>query len=561
MSKETPKYLKKVEQNWRETDVQKRTKRSETSALLEPFVALILQHFNGLGLCHAITESQSFWRLASGCPGAIASKKERRAVAPANWNVWVMMPHQSSVHQQQVAEFCSSVVKLIERDPILQRRRMYVVDRDNEDRPFPSRQIGIALDWPEDVYIDLRFMSMGPLFKCPAFEKAYLDGSFLNLAGCLTLIETIDGKRLEKGYNIDALWHATFDRYLHAVGIRNVSSLYQVLVESFQKVFAGTDFLDRNKKVVGKLLISSLRFVRGGEAAMDECQTKLVESLRPVINATIASIDSHLGGGTFVVGGNAMRRYVRSIVISKDIDSKVYIPNGKNMGESVEIVKEVASKATALLIGIKDSILPENERRLVGGVPFSACYRDPNADDLQFRLRYSPEQENGRPRLISIDYKMIIRIGNYDFKHVIAVLDVVIQRLPSHAETSEGRVASLAWIIDDLRSTWEATPHASQRLWAGKREKDMSRFRELDKVLGGSAEFGMSARVDQLGVTSRPFLEYLDNDARPSVIRDYSSLFAWCEKGRGQEVKKQKVTFSKRELDRWRSRCGAACII
>jgi hypothetical protein len=178
---------------------------------------------------------------------------------------------------------------------------MYVVDREDEGEPFPSRHIGIALDRPDDVYIDLRFMSLGPAFKCPAFRKAYLDGSFLNLAGCLTLVETIDGKRLEKGYNLDALWHATFDRYLHAAGLRNIPSLYQGLVKSFTSVFEGTNLLDRNKKVIGKLLISSLRFVRGGEAVLDGCQAKLIKSLRPAINATIASIDSHLGGRTFAV--------------------------------------------------------------------------------------------------------------------------------------------------------------------------------------------------------------------------------------------------------------------
>jgi hypothetical protein len=258
-----------------------------------------------------------------------------------------------------------------------------------------------------------------------------------------------------------------------------------------------------------------------------------------------------------VVGGDAMRRYVRSIVISKDIDSKVYVPYGKNVGKAVEIVKEVASKATALLIGIKGAILPKNERRQIGGVPFSACYRDPDADDLQFRLRYSPEQKNGRPRLISIDYKMILRIGNYDFKHVIAVLDVVIQRKPGHAATPEKRVASLSWIVDDLRSTWDATPRASQRLWAGKREKDVSRLKELDEVLEGSAEPKISTRVERLGVVSRPFLAHLEDDERPSVIGDYSSHFAWCEKGRGREGKKQKVTFSKMELERWRGSCGA----
>jgi hypothetical protein len=232
MSKETPKYLKRSEKNWREADVRKRTKRAETAALLEPFVDLILQHLDGQGLCHAITGSQAFWHVVRGCPAALALEEEARAIAPANWNVWILMPGRTDDQRRRAATFCRSVVALIEKDPTLQRRRMYVVDREDDDEPFPSRQIGIALDRPDDVYIDLRFMSLGPAFKCPAFRKAYLDGSFLNLAGCLTLVETIDGKRLEKGYNLDALWHAAFDRYLHAAGIRNIPFLYQGLVKA-----------------------------------------------------------------------------------------------------------------------------------------------------------------------------------------------------------------------------------------------------------------------------------------------------------------------------------------
>lgn len=135
--------------------MRKRKKRSETAALLEPFVVLILRHLDGQGLCHAITGSQAFWHLVRGCPVAFASEEEARAVTPANWNIWIMLLRQNDEQRRQAAELCRSVVALIERDPILQRRRMYVVDRDDGDEPFPSRQIGIALDRPGDVYIDL----------------------------------------------------------------------------------------------------------------------------------------------------------------------------------------------------------------------------------------------------------------------------------------------------------------------------------------------------------------------------------------------------------------------
>jgi hypothetical protein len=192
---------------------------------------------------------------------------------------------------------------------------------------------------------------------------------------------------------------------------------------------------------------------------------------------------------------------------------------------------------------------------MLGSLPFGAEYQDVDQDDLQFRLRFSPKQMSGRPRLLSIDYQMGLRIGVWSIKYTIAVLDVVFHRYPPRSGALipvHGRptlpVADLEWILEDLTETWETTPRAKQRIWAGKREKNEARY---DELVGG-AESGMSGVVDRLGVISRPFFEHLD--IRSETTRDYLKVFDWAK----DEEDKQVMPFYRSELDLWRHRMDLA---
>jgi hypothetical protein len=348
---QTPKYLREQEDSWWKDDVMKRVKQSELSSMFEPFIPFVVREMNKASrACTVIAGSQAYWHTID-----LASDE----VEPMNWNIWVMCGgERDKALEGRALSCCRSIVRSIEQGHSpLQRRRMYVVDMPNDDAPYPSRQVGIAVDKPGRVQIDIRLMALGLKFEAKAFEKAYTTGGYLNLAGCLTFLAAINSKRLEKGYNLDALWWDIFATHLRGGG--DVPRFIQNVVQDFHSVFqVDQPFFNKNRFVIGKLLIFSLKFVDGGEDALERTESRVVESLRSVLNATIASIDFQVGGGAFVVGGDALRRYVRSIAVTKDLDAKVYVPYGKHMKETVETVTAVAAKAVTMLPQVKLLLLP-----------------------------------------------------------------------------------------------------------------------------------------------------------------------------------------------------------
>lgn len=131
-------------------------------------------------------------------------------------------------------------------------------------------------------------------------------------------------------------------------------------------------------------------------------------------------------GWIFVTGGNAMRRFDSGVRVSKDIDTKIYVPRGQHVRDVVNLTTELIAKAMTMMIESRLQILPDNVQKVISGTPVGFLYNSHDNDNLQFRMRYLPEEPNGRPRLVSIDYRMRIRVGSIQFNHNIPILDVVI---------------------------------------------------------------------------------------------------------------------------------------
>ncbi len=71
-------------------------------------------------------------------------------------------------------------------------------------------------------------------------------------------------------------------------------------------------------------------------------EAQIIDTFRPYINSTIININNELqsefkdlsertdsGVGIFVAGGDAIRRYKNNVSVTKDIDTKIYIPNNE----------------------------------------------------------------------------------------------------------------------------------------------------------------------------------------------------------------------------------------
>ena len=399
-------------------------------------------------MCYTIVGSHAMQFVLSNDPAALHNAADRLAFAPNDWDIWVLVSDEATaidVSTQLCKYFKEVLLEHMRQDETLRRKRIYTVansadcavDLTLADVPYPARWTGIALGDRNQKYIDVQVLNLGRTFNADKFRNAYIAPGtpYLNLEGCITFLELIKSKRKEKKYNIDGIRQRVFSAYLlRQMGApQKVASWYQALAKTFLDVFSGTDFLMRNKGTIGRLLLRSLEHSSATE--MEECEARLIEALRPTMNATIEAIEERLVeqdiGHIFVTGGDAMRRFDSTIKVSKDIDTKIYVKSGRHVHDALQVATTLCAKAVTMMIQLRGKILPTNVEKVVCGTPVGLLYTDKSSDNLQFRLRYLPAEAKGRPRLISIDYRMRIRVGNVEFNHNIPVLDVVIQRSPS----------------------------------------------------------------------------------------------------------------------------------
>lgn len=515
-------------------------------------------------------------RALANDPQALASDMEYSAFKPADWDMWVLVNDENvaiDASTRLCKYFKDVLLDKMRKDKAIRRKRVYTVSKSGDcvvplvlaDVPYPARWTGIALGDRKQIYMDVQVLDLGKQFVASRFQHAFMEkgAPFLNLKGCVTFLELIKSKRKEKMFNVDEIRRKVIDAHLdRMMGEKVVATWYEGLAKSFTRVFKGTDFAHRNKGVIGRLLLRALDHLPGGSEAIESCESRLIEAMRPCLNATIRAIDERLSQGDmgriFVTGGDAMRRFNSGIRVSKDIDTKVYVPRGQRIQEVVNLTTSMLAKAVTMMIASRLQLLPDNVERVISGTPVGFYYKVRDRDGLQFRLRYLPEEPNGRPRLVSIDYRMEIRVGGTTFNHNIPILDVVVQRAPTSSDPREmgtrPPVAGLPWLVDDIRHTWDSSSRAKQRVWAGKRQKNAARLEELQERL----DAGRSAREGNLGRFDQDFLEYIRDDSRPALIPDYLELLAWADERKkyidplAKRSKKQKLPFSQSKLDEWR---------
>ena len=577
-----PHYLTVSDSALFASPIARRQRRADVSKSLLPYVHMLLDWLQSSNLCHVVVGSQAMMQVLSVDTQSIQNPAERLAFAPNDWDVWVLVSDEQTAARAS-ADLCrffkGRLLNEMRSDKAIRKKRIYTVANDAKcvvplilkDIPYPARWTGIALGDKKRIVLDVQVLNLGEAFEEARFREAYImqGMSYLNIEGCVTFMEIVKSKRKEKGYNVDEIRRKVLNSFLvRQQGKEKVATWFKALARTFDRVFGETDFGHRNKGAIGRLLLRSIEHMENGEAELGQCESNLIEATRPAMNATIAAIDEKLAildlGRIFVTGGDAMRRFDSSIKASKDIDTKIYVRKGRHMHAAANLAIAECAKAVTMMIEKKGQILPANTVRMMGGCPLGLSYRARDADNMQFRLRYLPEERDGRPRLVSIDYRMRIRVGGMEFNHNIPVLDVVIQRAPGgHDPRQAGTrppIAALDWLVDDIRATWESSSRAKQRVWAGKREKNQTRFESLKERM----KAGRESREGQLGAINKDFLDYMRDEARVPVIPDYLDLFNWAERRKryldplAKKSKKQKVPFSREKLDEWRQEMRVA---
>ena len=262
-------------------------------------------------------------------------------------------------------------------------------------------------------------------------------------------------------------------------------------------------------------------------------EVKIIECLRPYVNETISVINEKIkmiqfmplfrgnpplegkdNSGIFVVGGDAIRRYDYDGSLTKDIDSKIYIPTDINL-DAVEENNKLINECITLELFKLASYLNINKNNIFTSIPinelinqfennpqhdfkcnikFELVSSEPNM--LNYRFRQSPKT-TFPVDLYSLDYRCVIHFqfqykdeepfdGYYNSD--ISFIDVVLQQsgenyYKKYAVISNNLpISSLDFLLDDLTNTYNNDMSSLLRFLNGKSTKDYDRFLLLQNI-------------------------------------------------------------------------------
>lgn len=357
------------------------------------------------------------------------------------------------------------------------------------------------------------------------YIQVYNGFHYLNALGLVTFATMISQSRLQDKGGIDV------DRLRNEVvaKVYPIADVYDQVYDNFHHVFHQCPDVYTESVVNNMRLIAMKHRSVSVNALCDVFEMWLIEKLRPFINSFIAVTSQEIQEAThndafmFIVGGDAMRRYKKSISVTKDIDTKVYFslsktkatttkkkgvkktktaaPKKTNRTIVIDIVRKNMCRLITYLIKYKGHIFADHPDGTLGfdkednGVTAAIKFMTNNPANVQFRIREIKKSPLSLPvDLFSVDYRAYFQ-GTYkgvkfNLKYDVPILDVAIQQYdPEHYkksdivdQSSSIPVASLDFLIDDITSTYKNDTLLAQRVAGKKRGKDMHRFYKLREI-------------------------------------------------------------------------------
>jgi hypothetical protein len=309
--------------------------------------------------------------------------------------------------------------------------------------------------------------------------------------------------------NYSDSWFLTYYRsiYIKYLMSLKTSALFEDLAERYDNVFGKSLLYDKDSYYDLKV-----RSIRIQEPELDAVISSVFDQwimklMRPYINQCIVNMDQEIAAATggaakvFIAGGDSMRRYKKNISTTSDIDSKIYLPAGapKAMFDAVhDIVQRRMMGLVTFLIRQKADVFPKGMETIHvkndTSIPWIQ-FISHDHNNLQFRLRYNEPNSRIPVDLYSIDYRAYIVVPTSQrpvkIRYHIALLDVVIapysekvvpDAILERFGPSQIPVASLPFLIHDLKHTYENPELAGARYLKNKKNKDMSRYMELKGI-------------------------------------------------------------------------------
>ena len=266
-----------------------------------------------------------------------------------------------------------------------------------------------------------------------------------------------------------------------------------------------------NKHNYIKSLITSIINSDAIETVNDNIGKLFISKIRPYINSFLIAfsrdLEKEFGDQVFmcVVGGDALRRYQYNITETSDIDTKVFvnskfIKNKKNKLKLVDFIISRLSHFTIYLEMIKTQMI-KNDLSTIGEKENIKYKFNLLQNIAQFRLRYI-DSTLFPVDLFSIDFRTFLYAQyqniNYTIPIDISFLDIVIHN--NEEQLSENFVinqqnpvpiASIEYIMHDMKKTYNNKNMASGRFWSGKISKDKIRYEKLKDIIKNGSYISM----------------------------------------------------------------------
>jgi hypothetical protein len=375
--------------------------------------------------------------------------------------------------------------------------------------------------------------------------------NYLNLYGLYIFLQLSKKKIfIPKGYNVFKIRDIIYDRLIlldeyKTRALKDISDRYYA-------TFDKTHLFDINMyNEFQKLYALSINNI---SIIINQMEIIIIEKLRPYINDTIKNINDLLQDlnehfGIFIAGGDALRRYKNDISITKDIDSKIYIPETLATKENIKrihkIIKEQLILLVCFLIQNNDMIMSDIKTEFIDQY-FNINFILKNSDENIKNYRFRQILKNPFPvDLYSLDYRCKINIvindninpinkTNFTYDYDIAFIDIVLEILnkslgvnfyKNNSILSNGLpISTLEFLLEDLKNTYNSDTSSLLRFIGGKINKDYTRYRTLiDLIKHKSSIFEYSKdkfRINKHEFEDKSYIyDYIQDRQNPDDIR------------------------------------------
>ena len=362
-------------------------------------------------------------------------------------------------------------------------------------------------------FIYLVFYEYNQHFNTSLFKQIYVHDIFLNKYG-LFLYEHLANTQ-----------HPQKQQWLYENALKTTQDFVRVM-NSYTSIFFNTpDF-----KMRDVYLMYTTYIKRFAPNIIKTVEKVLIENTREIWNGTVYRInelmvENKIVGACFVVGGDAMKRYIDND--SNDIDAKCFYKYKKHRALVHKIVIRACVESMTKIVPI--SLYP------IGGWS-------------SMQLRYIQQHSDWPLDLISVDMLYRVYVNDSFFvPQTFAALDIAIQHnynvntnMFVRPQQSYFAHASKSFLLEDLKKTYDNPILKQYRVDSMKSNKNANRYTKMSMSNNNTIVYHDYDNIElpsrQLSLQAQDFIQYVYNsifrkdEQLKSLSQDPKLMFEWTTK-------------------------------